>query len=222
MKTLIFSDSHASHIPNPKQLALLRRVILDADRVIINGDFWDHYLTSFDQFIQSGWKQLFPLLKQRKTVYILGNHDPKESVDERWRLFANQVLEELELRIGTQKFKIEHGHRRSYAFDLYYPNLTKYFSRFYPYLDKIEKGGHWLTPLYQAYLKKAHDDHELRQYALEHKEKSAWHVFSHTHQQRKVDREGYLNPGQFRCGVGNWLTISDTGVIQLHSMVYHG
>lgn len=222
MKTLIFSDLHASDQPNPQQLALLQQVISAADSVIINGDFWDHYVTTFDRFLHSDWQQLFPLLKQRNTIYLMGNHDPRESMDERWQRFADRLEYAYELRRGKTVFKIEHGHQHAYAFDLYFPNLTRRLKGIYPFFDRVEQGGHWLTPVYRAYLRKAHDDQELRQYAHAHRRPNQWHIFSHTHKQRKDDLERYLNPGQFRCGIGNWLTISDTGAIRLHTKAYYG
>jgi predicted phosphodiesterase len=220
MKTLIFSDTHASHHLNLAQLALLRRVIHSADRVVINGDFWDRYITTFDTFVKSGWKELFPLLKQRKTIYLVGNHDIRESIDKRWRLFANRIEDSINLTIGSTTYHIEHGHGQAYSFNFYYPKLTRLFSRVYPYLDKIEQGGHVLSKVYQAYLRKAHDDHELLSYAKAHKQKNLWHVFGHTHMQRRSVAEHYLNPGSFRCGVGNWLIIDGDGTSTLHTETY--
>ncbi len=53
MKTLIFSDTHLTNKPDPKRMAFLKKIINEADRVIINGDFWDGVFISFDQFLSS-------------------------------------------------------------------------------------------------------------------------------------------------------------------------
>lgn len=222
MKTIIFSDTHLSHRADPRKLALLLRVLSTADRVIINGDFWDRYLCTFDQFLSSSWQQLFPVLKKRKAIYLVGNHDLRTYFDDRWRLFADKVADKLELKIGKNRFHIEHGHLQAYSFGMYYPRLSNIFGMLYPYLDRIEHGGHLFTSLYRAYLAKQHDDAELLSYAKAHKKKNKWFVFGHSHVQRKSVAEGYLNPGSFRCGVGNWLTIVSSGTVTLHSEAYNG
>lgn len=220
MKTLVFSDTHLSSVDDPHQRALLKKVISSADRVIINGDFWDQYLCSFDEFVHSAWKELFPLLKKRKTIYILGNHDTRQFIDDRWKLFADKVADELDLRIGTQRFHIEHGHQHSYTFGLYYPRLSAWFGRFYPYLDRIEQGGHVFTNAYRAYMRHQHDDKELLSYAKAHKQKNLWHIFAHSHLQRMSKEDGYINTGSFRCRIGNWLMIDEVGVVTLHNSTY--
>lgn len=221
MTTLIFSDVHASHQPNSTQLQRLYRVIEQADRVIINGDFWDGYITTFDKFINSGWQVLFTLLKKRHTIYLVGNHDARQWMDERWQLFADQLLDQYRLKAGKTTFLIEHGHRQAYSFGLYYPRLTLLFGWLYPYLDRIEEGGHLLTPVYRKYLQVIHDDKDLLSYAKVHKKAHQWHIFGHTHLQKQSRESGYLNPGSFRCGVSNWLTIDERGKIVLFSEKYH-
>ena len=64
MKILVFSDTHLSSTFEEKKFNLLKEIISRADRVIINGDFWEGYLISFKEFLDSRWKELFPLLKK--------------------------------------------------------------------------------------------------------------------------------------------------------------
>jgi predicted phosphodiesterase len=220
MKTLIFSDTHLSHVFNSKQFVLLKAVISSADQVIINGDFWDRYLTTFDQFIKSQWQQLFPLLKKKNAIYLVGNHDLRTTFDDRWQQFATQLADFTIIKRGETIFKIQHGHLQAYSFGSYYPRLTNLFGRLYPLLDRIEQGGHPLTALYRAYLQYEHNDHELLSYAKAHHLKRVWHVFGHSHIQRKIETIGFLNPGSFRCGIGQWLMIDESGHITLHSKQY--
>src|SRR3990167_5228492 len=87
MKVLVFSDSHLDHNFEPKKLSYLKKLVRSVDQVIINGDFWEGYSITFDQFLSSKWNELFPLLKAKKAVYIFGNHDKKVLADKRMRLF---------------------------------------------------------------------------------------------------------------------------------------
>ncbi len=83
MKTIVLSDTHLYEEFDEKKFNFLKRIISKVDRVIINGDFWDSYICSFSDFINSPWKKLFPLLKTKKTVYIYGNHDKKSLTDKK-------------------------------------------------------------------------------------------------------------------------------------------
>jgi len=55
MKTLIFADTHLTEKFDVKLFDYIAPLALKADQIIINGDFWDSYLTSFDQFMSSSW-----------------------------------------------------------------------------------------------------------------------------------------------------------------------
>lgn len=111
MKTIIISDTHLTDYVRPKKLRFLKDLISSADRVIIAGDFWDSYLISFNRFLQSQWQELFPLLLERQTVYLYGNHDPKSAADSRVNLFSDQQGDQYRLKVGSQTLLIEHGHR---------------------------------------------------------------------------------------------------------------
>lgn len=108
-KILIFSDTHFSPKFNPRLYKKLVGLIRQADQVIINGDFWEGYFYSFDDFVNSPWKKLFPLLKKKKTIYLPGNHDPLSELDKRTKLFSNKVQKEYEFKSGNKTFVCTHG-----------------------------------------------------------------------------------------------------------------
>lgn len=85
--------------------------------MIINGDFWDGYRTTFDAFISSRWSKLFPLLKLKKTVYLFGNHDRKSFMDKRMKLFSDIQSEKFTLKINKKNFIFEHGNKISPLLD---------------------------------------------------------------------------------------------------------
>ena len=108
-KILIFSDTHFSPKFHSGLYEKLAGLIGQADEVIINGDFWEGYFYSFDQFVNSPWKKLFPLLKEKKTIYLPGNHDPLSELDTRTSLFSSKVQKEYEFRSGNTVFVCTHG-----------------------------------------------------------------------------------------------------------------
>ncbi|QQG44528.1 MAG: metallophosphoesterase family protein [Candidatus Roizmanbacteria bacterium] len=116
-KVLVLSDTHLSDKFDEKKFHYLSAKIKQANQVILNGDFWDGFITTFDKFINSYWNHLFPLLKSRKTVYVYGNHDKKDFSDERVNLFCNIATEKYELKSGKIKFIFEHGNRLCHLFD---------------------------------------------------------------------------------------------------------
>ncbi|MBU0975371.1 MAG: metallophosphoesterase family protein [Patescibacteria group bacterium] len=111
MKTVIFSDTHLTPQFDLLKFKVLRSIIQDADRVIINGDFWDGFFCSFGDFIESKWKYLFPLLKSKNTLYIGGNHDDENYVDDRHTLFSNSAVKSYILNTPDKQLVITHGHK---------------------------------------------------------------------------------------------------------------
>ncbi len=108
MKTVIFSDTHLSKKFDVRKFNILKKIISGADRVILNGDIWDGYNTKFGDFINSKWQRLFPILKNKKTVYIEGNHDPFSLIDERANLFSDKQVKEYYFESGGYQFKVQH------------------------------------------------------------------------------------------------------------------
>jgi len=111
MKILVFSDTHLSYPFDKKRFNFLVKIINEVDRVIINGDFFDHFMISFDDFVSSPWNQLFPILKAKKTVYIHGNHDNKEFTDKRVNLFCDIEVDRFKLINNGKSYIFEHGHQ---------------------------------------------------------------------------------------------------------------
>lgn len=133
-KLLIFSDTHLTHKFDQKKFTFLKNLIENADQVIINGDFWDNAFTTFDKFVNSKWQDLFPILKDRNTIYLYGNHDLPHQTDERVNLFSIKQVEEYKIKIGKYLLSIAHGHKHSrftrfwYKFFGNYPKLLRYIS----------------------------------------------------------------------------------------------
>ncbi|OGK15363.1 hypothetical protein A2774_03470 [Candidatus Roizmanbacteria bacterium RIFCSPHIGHO2_01_FULL_39_12c] len=127
MKILVFSDTHLTDKFEENKFNLLKKIISASDRVIINGDFWDGQLTTFDKFISSGWNKLFPLLRSKKTIYLYGNHDLKSFSDSRTSLFSVIQTDIYSLKLNEKTLVFQHGNKLLPLIDEKLPRwLTKY------------------------------------------------------------------------------------------------
>lgn len=108
MRTIIFSDTHLTNRFDKHRSDFMRRIINRTDRVIINGDFWDDSVKNH-RFMVSQWKQLFPMLKKKKTIYVYGNHDKKEKWSEDVHQFCVRGCSEYRFRSGKREFIVKHG-----------------------------------------------------------------------------------------------------------------
>ena len=111
MNILIFSDTHLYLPFDEKKYNFLKKIIEKSERVIINGDFFDNYMISFDEFINSPWNKLFPLFKSKKTIYIYGNHDKRSFSDKRVYLFSDIQAERYKIKTQNKTFVFEHGQK---------------------------------------------------------------------------------------------------------------
>ncbi len=109
MNTLVISDTHFTKKFQQKRFEKLKTLIGKVDQVIINGDFWEGMSITFDEFMNSKWKKLFPILKSKNTIYVYGNHDDKRLSDNRVFEFCNQVTENYELETPKRNYFFTHG-----------------------------------------------------------------------------------------------------------------
>ena len=124
MKTVIFSDTHLSPKFCERKFDYLKSIIDDADKVVIAGDFWDGFLTSFEDFLLSKWQQLFPALLEKQAVYLYGNHDEPHWCDERVALFSVENGMSTNVQAGNQTYYITHGHTVFTPLNEKYPILS--------------------------------------------------------------------------------------------------
>ncbi len=119
-KIVIFSDTHLTSLFNERIFQFLKKNIEKADVVMLLGDFWDAWLTSWNDFITSPWRdRLFPLLQKKATLYFYGNHDHKKYItgQDTPAIFCQESHESLEISIDGIKYLILHGNTISPAYD---------------------------------------------------------------------------------------------------------
>jgi len=213
---LIFSDTHFTKKVDKKRLEYLKKLISSVDRVIIDGDLWDGLFITFDDFINSGWNELFPLLKQKKAIYIYGNHDKKEFSDDRVNMFSSTQCLNYKLNINGNDYYFSHG-------DDLEPSFTKITNVVSPYVPKFVFQVHYyierfLTKMFgYKYTTLVHRrfNLELKESSKERLKKNAIYVCGHTHHVEDDWANSFINLGYFDFGVANYLLIDNNGKYQL-------
>ncbi len=208
MKTIIISDTHLSNRVYRKKYYYLKSVIEQADRVIIAGDFWDGFLTNFDKFLQSKWQLLFPLLLERQTMYLYGNHDRAEWSDERVSLFSVEQAMNTTIECNGQQYFIAHGHTIFTSFEDKYPIVNRSIPlRIGSSLDIIHKlvwGKRFLnndsdinTPMANWVAKNLPANQIL--------------ICGHSHYPEINRAKRFINTGFNGLGYGNYVIIDESG-----------
>lgn len=217
MKILVFSDTHLSCNFDEGKYRYLVKIINKADRVIINGDFWDSWFISFDNFVLSQWRGLFPLLLSKQAVYIYGNHDPKDKTDDRVSLFSKMAVEKYSIGSGENNYEFEHGdkilkNKRSilvegYGKVLMIINQTRWVNIVYRFIHLVEAAGFKIlgpVRMTGSYISK--NNNTIHKHKNEQKN---WLVYGDTHC-AEVDRTYmYANSGCIVHGIGSYLLIED-------------
>lgn len=211
MKILVFSDSHLKIPFEEKKYQFLESLIQPIDHVIINGDFWDGYFITFDQFVNSPWQGLFPLLKSKNTVYIYGNHDRAAFADNRVNEFSDVQTMRHQLENGDKTFIFEHGNRLYTTPDEYFHSqrFLKINSTFFNTLERnfIQRFG-------QKRLIKimGSKNNKIKKKIAHELKENEYFVCGHTHCAEFDEENRFINSGFIKHGIAQYLYIED-GVI---------
>ncbi|MDO8609414.1 MAG: metallophosphoesterase family protein [bacterium] len=207
MKILVFSDTHLTEVFDEKKYQFLKRIIKDADKIIILGDFWDGYQTTFDKFISSKWNMLFPLLKQKGNIYCYGNHDQKQFSDNKTSLFSIVQTYQYQIKIEKTTFIFEHGDRLFKSPDLIIDNRK--ISTILTYISHVILGN-----LFHRILKKNPLDFILdKSTKIVQKKihsiikKNEIYILGHMH--RTTITNEYVNSGFIDYGIGQYVLIEN-------------
>ncbi|OGK62004.1 hypothetical protein A2334_03990 [Candidatus Roizmanbacteria bacterium RIFOXYB2_FULL_38_10] len=203
MKTLVFSDTHLGRVFEEEKYLFLKKRIEKVDQVVINGDFWDGYLTSFDAFLKSPWNQLFPLLKKKRTIYIYGNHDRKAFSDKKTSLFSIVQTRKYVLQNGGKTFVFEHGDRLLPSIDDRIPlskQVLYYTTSFYTSVERVlTRSIRGTTRIWGFAL-----NNKLKKFI---EGKSEFFIFGHTHFAEFDLSHRFVNSGFIQHGLAQYLLI---------------
>ena len=209
MKILVISDTHLGNRFNQRKFDFLKKIITPADKVIINGDFWEGYETTFDKLIKSQWKELFPLLKQRSAVYLYGNHDKKEYSDKRVNLFSNEQGLQHKLKSGDKTFYFEHGDKITPFSDRYFKRAPKLLSLAWTLTEHImtKLTGMWFIGLFYKKF-----NTRIKKYAASNLKRNEVIICGHVSIPYFDLDNHYINGGWIKHGIGQYLTIENSEV----------
>ncbi|MDO8609674.1 MAG: metallophosphoesterase [bacterium] len=212
MKILIFSDTHLTKVFDQKKFLYLKKIVQEVNKVIINGDFWDGYLSTFEEFINSPWKQLFPYLKDKKSVYIFGNHDKKEWSDKRINQFSDLQTDQFTLSLNKNTYIIEHGHRLNPSGNILLLlvkfehiltgtySVVKIFSSIQQLIINV-----FGVNFYKILRKRANSQIKRR---FINNQDNKYYVFAHTHCAEIDFKNNFVNSGMIRLGIGQYILIN--------------
>lgn len=221
MKILIFSDTHLTDKFNESKYRYLKKIIEQADQVIINGDFWEGYEISFSEFINSPWNKLFPLLKKKKAIYLYGNHDAEFLCDKRVALFSDLQTGSYNLKLNDKEYVIVHGNNLIKLIDdVWFIKKSSLIIKLLSYnLGIIE--GFMIRTFGKRYLKAVHQrfNNKIKKHVRENGFRGKTVISGHTHL-AEIDLENnYINIGLNKNGIGQHLFIDD-GKIELNEVRY--
>lgn len=207
MSTIVISDLHLTRRLDKRKFYFLKKIIEESDQVIINGDLWDYYFLNFDQFVQSRWSQLFPLLKEKRTIYLYGNHDRKKWSDSRVNEFSVKQADRLNMKVNNIFLRIEHGNRIAKAADDQYPWITQFRSTIAIFiilarrLLQSKAGKQRLKKFNTIMIEWWKNNRKLNQ----------WLVCGHSHVKEYNSSQRFINTGYIGYGIGQYLKIDDNG-----------
>jgi predicted phosphodiesterase len=207
MRTLVISDLHLTHHFDQRKFQLLKELLSNVDRVVLNGDFWDSYISTFEQFITSEWTQLFSILKSKETYYIFGNHDKEAASDSRRELFSNYSGKSFTLPASDKKHYFTHGDSITHATDSIFPFLTKIKAIVDAYsvfkLVGVKTLGRYF------YLREVFDNAKMKKWRKDNLASDTVLFCGHTHLSEANVAEGFYNSGFIEHGHADYILIEN-------------
>jgi len=216
MKTVIVSDIHLTHRYDERKFLFLKELFSSADKIILNGDFWDGYITTFDRFVDSPWKNLFPLLREKEAIYLYGNHDQKRFSDERVSLFSMEQKDYHELMVKNEVYHVEHGQILCPSIDMIYPLSRTSLYYINVVFNKIEALLVYLKSPHNSVLK--YENRKIKK-KLQLAKVPYFYICGHTHYP-EIDKDNkFANSGYIQYKRATYLIIDSSG-LSFHAKKY--
>ena len=206
MRTLIFSDTHLTDTFDQRRFDFLYQLIEPVDRVILNGDITDLYVSKFAK-IERKWSDLFALLSRKDTVYLHGNHDRLSWLKKQNISFTEHVAQNYILPWQGVAFYITHGDGiwTSLVGRLPIIPRQKILGQFGIYRDQfgIFMGGKSFLNRYRRM------NGKMKRWGRQHLQENQILVCGHTHLVEMDWENRFINTGFIRHGFAQYLLIDD-------------
>jgi predicted phosphodiesterase len=222
MTTLVFSDTHFTRKFDQKRFKKLAALIKRADRIIIDGDFWEGLSIRFDDFMKSEWSRLFPLLKAKDTIYVFGNHDDPAVSDAKIYDFCNQAVADYKMETPARKYYFTHG--QDFLFPkMKDPNSTK--RRALKFLTKVDiLIAEVVQTIIFKFIGPTAFPTKFNKMSFEERKRIApldyLLVCGHSHRPQYQPEINFIDIGFFNFGWANYMIIDDRGEFDFISEKY--
>lgn len=208
-KVVIISDLHLTKRFDPAKFELIKNIVSDADQLIINGDLWEGFGMSLQEFLISRWKELFPLCKQKNAVYLFGNHDPKSVED--YSILSERVATSYEFSQAGTGFYVAHGDLLDPTLDMRHPNLPKWILNFGSVLERL-----LISFIGRPYLNVYRTSNQRMKNWHKSNKSEKWLICGHSHLPEIDAATRFANSGIFlRPGLASFLVVHN-GKVELN------
>ena len=179
-------------------------------------------MISFDDFINSPWNKLFPLLKSKKTVYIFGNHDQEKFSDQRLNFFSDVQTSIYQLSTINYQLIFTHGQQFRKTGDLFIPEIFK------PFVSSVIRIVHFLRQTMvnifgRNFLKArfAYRNIATKEKAIKTIKDNEFIIVGHNHWAEVDEKNHFACCGAILYGFAQYLTINSVSEkINLHEEWY--
>ncbi|QQG50329.1 MAG: metallophosphoesterase [Candidatus Berkelbacteria bacterium] len=206
-KVVIISDLHLGKKFNEIKFAQINSAVSPADKLIINGDLWEGFAYTLEEFLTFDWRKLFGLFKNKEAVYLYGNHDREYKNDSRTNEFSVLTSNEYDFIQNGVTFHVRHGDKLAPTLDMRLPRIA-YFYWFYEIAVKIERFciQNFGKPFLHIYRK---DNEKMIAWKNTNLPKEHWLICAHSHL-AVVDKENHFaNSGIFEPPVATYLVVEN-------------
>lgn len=212
MNTIVISDTHLTSKFDQRKFSFINKLIEQCDKLIVNGDFWSLYSCSFDEFINSRWQELFPLMLEKDTHYIYGNHDTPEYMDKRVSMFSTKQGYKTQVKNENYTYIIEHGHA-------FFKHKSRSNKNFVLMNRKLRIDSLVRYPIdsliYKEYTKlsflRKYINNKIKLSLEESFNERSFHVVGHTHFAEEDLSKNFINTGVIGFGLATYLFIDEHG-----------
>lgn len=213
-KVVIISDLHLGKKPNAVKLSQITKAVASCDKLIINGDLWEGFAYTMEEFLGFDWKSLFPLFKSKEAVYLYGNHDRDYRNNPQTSQFSVMAANQYEFVQNDTVFHVRHGDEFAPTLDMRLPRIA-YFYWVYERAVALERFfiKNFGKPFLHVYRK---DNEKMIAWKKSNLPEKDWLICGHSHLAMIDEGIRFANSGIFEPPVATYLSVENAKVTVLN------